>query len=1214
MQSCKSLRLFLVGSLLVAGSILTPSGSARGADAEFVGVLSLLEDAKVVAELELSDEVAAKIKMLLSEREDAAGDLVLSLKELDPEEKSAKVAAFAKESEKLGLALLSPEQQTKLVQLRVSRAGLVSLAEPEIADEVGLSVQQKKQVETLVKELKAALAKGSERQRQTAKGEHERKLKAVLSKDQQAKWDSLAGKAPAVAAVAKTHEEKEPMKPAKETASTKNGATKTGTEKPSVAAKTATKPAAKPASAEPKKDVKLKFNFVYAPYKDVLEWLAKEADLSLNSELVPPGTFNYADTREYTAAEAIDLVNSVVQFKGYMLIRRGRMLMVINVEDGIPAHLIPPIDEKQLESKGDSEIVTVLFQLTKMTPEEAAAEVDKMKGPFSVVVTLPKAKQLLVTESAGRLRLIKKMIDAIEKPAAPPSNLEIIKLQHLHPTEFINLARTSLGIPDGANARPDQSLILGIDEFGKRLLVTGRPDAVEDLKRVIKLLDTDNNEGGIKGSAQLQTYPLGSLSSFDPLVLQQILESVLIDIAEKKIAIDSRAGIIILQTIPDGHKRVKAVLDELQKDGNTVAVIKVKGDPQALMLAINKLFGAGDVATAANAPKVEADSIAMQIMIRGSKAQIEQIRKFLEDKGEIEDLVAYGPTARTNRRMISVSGTAAQMRVLEAARASFNGTRNNKVEFNFPEGAAGGGDNPGGGFPGGEQGFDPRGGGYEGRGFERGYPDQRGNPDRSLIPGPGHAPSGSQAPEQPGVIVTPKEAAPAARPTTSGFAPSKSSGFGRPAAPKSPVSPMVPPAGKPAEAPKTEAPKAAPEATKAIDKMARRGGSSPYQFVGFGQDEPAKDAAQPKAAKEPAKVETKTEPAQEPAADEKKEVPAKAETEPAKPVADAAVNAAMDALMEKYGEGVVRYVAEVLMKELDKNEDLALSSEEWKTHKWATPIEDSDTDKDGQISFEELCVRISTTRPDLKAAPEEKTVPGAPVIITVTASGFVITSQDLDALDEMESILSDLTAIETDPIKRLKIVKLRYIKADQAAALIQEILSGGASANEGGGGGGSLMGDMMGMMMGGGGNPLGSLLGGGSSGGTTVSTSAVSIVADPRRNELWVSATTRDYDRVLEIVQTIDRLPDGDLETVPAPRYIKVRNQNAEDIAAKIRQLYASRLEGSGGSQQRQQNPLEMMMALGGRGHRGNQNPPTKTEEVKAAIAVAERSNQLPVF
>src|SRR6185503_11158870 len=193
MQLNTTLRLALVGSMLVAGSLLGTAGFAAGADPEFVGVLSLLEDAKTLSQLEVSDEVAEKLAALIKQREDAAGDLVLSLKELSPEEKTAKVKAFAVESEKIGLALLSKEQQTKLAQLRIARAGLVTLAEPKIAEEVGLSVQEKKRVGTLIAELKTKLTKGTGRERQTATGEYERKLSAMLSKDQKARWDALAG-------------------------------------------------------------------------------------------------------------------------------------------------------------------------------------------------------------------------------------------------------------------------------------------------------------------------------------------------------------------------------------------------------------------------------------------------------------------------------------------------------------------------------------------------------------------------------------------------------------------------------------------------------------------------------------------------------------------------------------------------------------------------------------------------------------------------------------------------------------------------------------------------------------------------------------------------------------------------------------------------------------------------------------------------------------
>ena len=66
----------------------------------------------------------------------------------------------------------------------------------------------------------------------------------------------------------------------------------------------------------------------------------------------PSGTFNYSDTREYTPAEAIDLLNTVSMTKGFMLVRRDRMLMLINIEDGIPPNLVSTVPVESLDSQG----------------------------------------------------------------------------------------------------------------------------------------------------------------------------------------------------------------------------------------------------------------------------------------------------------------------------------------------------------------------------------------------------------------------------------------------------------------------------------------------------------------------------------------------------------------------------------------------------------------------------------------------------------------------------------------------------------------------------------------------------------------------------------------------------------------------------------------------------------------------------------------------
>jgi DNA-binding TFAR19-related protein (PDSD5 family) len=76
-----------------------------------------------------------------------------------------------------------------------------------------------------------------------------------------------------------------------------------------------------------------------------------------------------------------------------------------------------------------------------------------------------------------------------------------------------------------------------------------------------------------------------------------------------------------------------------------------------------------------------------------------------------------------------------------------------------------------------------------------------------------------------------------------------------------------------------------------------------------------------------------------------------------------ATNYGRDPLETKFDQGVIDYVG-TLLKEQDTNEDGSLDKSEWVKGKWsaANPPENSDLNKDGKLSREELCIRISKSR------------------------------------------------------------------------------------------------------------------------------------------------------------------------------------------------------------------------------------------------------------
>ncbi|MEM6473286.1 MAG: hypothetical protein AAF802_27240, partial [Planctomycetota bacterium] len=231
----------------------------------------------------------------------------------------------------------------------------------------------------------------------------------------------------------------------------------------------------------------LRFNFTGASWKDVLNWLATEGNLSLQIDRYPTGSVSFIDrSRTYTVAEAQDMLNRLLLDRGYALIRRGRMLFLVfweevdNAEKLISEYAeLVPLD--QLESRGKSDIVTCVFPLGSMTPDEAKQQLPEMVGPWGRVIVLDSARQATVTERAAKLIAIR---DVIRQSA---EEVREIKLVHRGAEELLQTARPLLELDPGQNSNEDIKISVGL--YGDRIYVTGLASKVSILESLIQKAD-----------------------------------------------------------------------------------------------------------------------------------------------------------------------------------------------------------------------------------------------------------------------------------------------------------------------------------------------------------------------------------------------------------------------------------------------------------------------------------------------------------------------------------------------------------------------------------------------------------------------------------------------------------------------------------------------------------------------------------------------------
>ncbi len=414
-----------------------------------------------------------------------------------------------------------------------------------------------------------------------------------------------------------------------------------------------------PSASKPAGDGKMTINFRYQPWKDVIDWYAEQAGLSLVLESPPSGTFNYQDTKRYTPAEALDVLNSVLLTKGYSLVRKGRMLLLANLEDGIPPNLVTDVPLSELDERGEYELIRVLFRVRGVTPAEASDQLQSLVGPQGSIVVVPSAGMIQVTETAGRIRVIRDVVEAFGRRDLLDAEMRTFDLKFAVADELLPALRPMLGISEGSLQTDDGSLKLAIDFMGERILARGNSDKLGALADLIDILDVPGAMGAeASETPQLEVYPV---TGADPEVVLAVVQTLLAGREGTRLATDSATGNLVALARPEEHATIRATLQQMGQDARTIEVIPLYSvDPTSAVLAIQRLFaGPNPEKPDPRAPIIDADLTTSSLLIRASGSQLTQIRGLLEKMGESADYEAE-MAQRGNVRMLPYTGASAR--------------------------------------------------------------------------------------------------------------------------------------------------------------------------------------------------------------------------------------------------------------------------------------------------------------------------------------------------------------------------------------------------------------------------------------------------------------------------------------------------------------------------------------------------------------------------
>jgi general secretion pathway protein D len=310
-------------------------------------------------------------------------------------------------------------------------------------------------------------------------------------------------------------------------------------------------PAKKKAVRRTEPDV-VTLNFTNADIEGVVKVVS---EITGKNFLVDPrvkGTMNIVSAKPIPRAQVYDVFLAALRLQGFSAVE-DRGLVKILPEADAKLHASPTLGPGESTRSDGGRIETRVFTLKHESAAQLLPVLRPLIAPNNVITAYQNSNTLVITDYAGNLQRIAKIIDSIDQPGG--SDPVVIPLQYASAVDVavtVNrlFAEGAAAAQGGGGADPTQRFTVVADARSNSLLArAGDASRLARLRKFVTLLDSPTNAGGnihvvylknaeaVKLAATLQaiylgesgaagaaaggaTQPLGAGASLSPLSSQ----------------------------------------------------------------------------------------------------------------------------------------------------------------------------------------------------------------------------------------------------------------------------------------------------------------------------------------------------------------------------------------------------------------------------------------------------------------------------------------------------------------------------------------------------------------------------------------------------------------------------------------------------------------------------------------------------------------------
>ena len=174
----------------------------------------------------------------------------------------------------------------------------------------------------------------------------------------------------------------------------------------------------------------LHLNFRSAPLRLVLEYLSDAAGFVINQEAQVSGTVDVWSKEAVTRDEAVELLDSVLRRNGYAVVRNGRILTVMQLENIRTADLeVVTGSNPEAVSKSD-EVVTQIIPVRYATAAQLLNNLQPLLPSSASLSANESANSLILVASKKEIHRVLKIVSALDGSIATVSTISVFTLHY----------------------------------------------------------------------------------------------------------------------------------------------------------------------------------------------------------------------------------------------------------------------------------------------------------------------------------------------------------------------------------------------------------------------------------------------------------------------------------------------------------------------------------------------------------------------------------------------------------------------------------------------------------------------------------------------------------------------------------------------------------------------------------------------------------------